>query len=212
MPAPHFKEPDVKRTALILATFSLTLAGCSATNPAPNPAPSPGSTTAVTTAAVNQDQFLADHGLPDMDAAQIIDHLDALPVAERPADLIASVRTDELVLSDANQEIVLDLPENQTYVSIAPYLTQTHDCFYHSLTTCLGELDNEPVHVTITDEDSGEVLVDEQATTFDNGFVGFWLPDETTGTIEITHQDRTGTTAFSTSADGATCVTDLRLV
>lgn len=206
----------MKRTAIILATLSLTLAGCSATNPDANPDANPDpaaatDTTAANGAAATQDQFLADHGLADMDASQIIDHLDALPVAERPTDLIASVRTDELLLSDDRQEITLDLPENQTYVSIAPYATQTHDCFYHSLTTCLGELGNEPVHVTITDEASGEVLVDEQATTFDNGFVGFWLPDETTGTIEITHQDRTGTTAFSTNDDGATCVTDLRL-
>ena len=27
----------------------------------------------------------------------------------------------------------------------------SHDCFYHSLTTCLGELDNEDIQVTITD-------------------------------------------------------------
>ncbi|EEW50875.1 hypothetical protein HMPREF0290_0527 [Corynebacterium efficiens YS-314] len=201
----------MKRTAIILATLSLTLAGCSATNQDPAPTNDAADTTATNGTAATQDQFLASHGLADLDASQIIDHLDALPVAERPTDLIASVRTDELVLSDDNQELVLDLPENQTYVSIAPYLTQTHDCFYHSLTTCLGELGNEPVHVTITDEASGEVLVDEQATTFDNGFVGFWLPSETTGTIEITHQDRTGTTAFSTSDDGATCVTDLRM-
>lgn len=201
----------MKRTAIILATLSLALAGCSATNPDAAITNGAAAATASHDAASTQDRFLATHGLDSMDASQIIDHLDALPVAERPTDLIASVRTDELLLSDDRQEIALDLPENQTYVSIAPYAAQTHDCFYHSLTTCLGELDNEPVHVTITDEASGEVLVDEQATTFDNGFIGFWLPDETTGTIEITHQDRTGTTEFSTNDDGATCVTDLRL-
>ena len=75
----------------------------------------------------------------------------------------------------------------------------SHDCFYHSLTTCLGELDNEDIQVTITDEATGEALVDEATTTFDNGF-GFWLPD-----------DATGLTEFSNTDDGATCVTDLRL-
>ena len=49
----------------------------------------------------------------------------------------------------------------------------SHGCFYHSLTTCLGELDNEDIQVTITDEATGEVLVDEATTTFDNGFIGF---------------------------------------
>ena len=80
---------------------------------------------------------------------------------------------------------MVDLPDNQTYVSIAPYLTSTHDCFYHSLTTCLGELDNEDIQVTIT--------------------------DDAIGLIEVSYQGRTGTTEFSTTDDGAICVTDLRL-
>ena len=151
------------------------------------------------------------HGLAGMDAAGAIDHLDQMAVTDRPTDLIASVRTDELLLTGDHQEVVLELPEDLTYVSIAPYVNQTHDCFYHSLTTCLGELGNEPIQVIITDEASGEVLVDEEATTFDNGFIGFWLPDEAAVTIEVTHQGRTGTTEFSTFADGATCLTDLRL-
>lgn len=50
----------------------------------------------------------------------------------------------------------------------------------------------------------------EATTTFDNGF-GFWLPDDATGLIEVSYQGRTGTTEFSTTDDGATCVTDLRL-
>ena len=87
----------------------------------------------------------------------------------------------------------------------------SHDCFYHSLTTCLGELDNEDIQVTITDEATGESLVDEATTTFDNGFIGFWLPDDATGLIEVSYQGRTGTTEFSTTDDGVTCVTDLRL-
>nr|WP_304503857.1 CueP family metal-binding protein [Corynebacterium lemuris] len=160
---------------------------------------------------VSQDEFLTTHGLAGMDAVRAIDHLDQMAVADRPTDLIASVRTDELLLTDDHQEVVLELPEDLTYVSIAPYVNQTHDCFYHSLTTCLGELGNEPIQVTITDEASGEVLVDEETTTFDNGFVGFWIPDDATGTIEVTHQGRTGATEFSTTDDGVTCVTDLRL-
>ncbi|AGF72194.1 hypothetical protein A605_05940 [Corynebacterium halotolerans YIM 70093 = DSM 44683] len=146
-----------------------------------------------------------------MDTAGIIDHLDRVDVAERSTDLIASVRPDELLLTDNNREVVLDLPENQTYVSIAPYVNQTHDCFYHSLTTCLGELGNENIHVTITDGATGEQLVDEQVTTFDNGFIGFWMPSDTTGTVEVSYQGHTGTTGFSTTDEGATCLTDLRL-
>ena len=190
----------MKRAAIAAAALALTLTGCSA----------PDSEPAVT-AEVSQDKFLTAHGLAAMDAVEIIDHLDRQKVTERPTDLIASVRANELLLSDENQEVALDLPQDLTYVSIAPYVTQTHDCFYHSLTTCLGELRNAPVQVTVTDETTGEVLIDEQTTTFDNGFIGFWLPDDATGLIEVSYQGRTGTTEFSTTDDGATCVTDLRL-
>ena len=190
----------MKRAAIAAAALALALTGCSAADPEPT-----------ADGTVSQDTFLTTHGLAGMDAVEIIDHLDRQKVTERPTDLIASVRADELLLSSDDQEVVLDLPDNQTYVSIAPYLTSTHDCFYHSLTTCLGELDNEDIQVTITDEATGEVLVDETTTTFDNGFIGFWLPDDATGLIEVSYQGRTSTAEFSTADDGATCVTDLRL-
>ena len=190
----------MKRAAIAAAALALALTGCSAADPE-----------STADGTVSQDTFLTTHGLAAMDAVEIIDHLDRQKVTERPTDLIASVRADELLLSSDDQEVVVDLPDNQTYVSIAPYLTSTHDCFYHSLTTCLGELDNEDIQITITDEATGEVLVDEATTTFDNGFIGFWLPDDVTGLIEVSYQGRTGTTEFSTTDDGATCVTDLRL-
>ncbi|MDP9822944.1 hypothetical protein J2S59_002753 [Nocardioides massiliensis] len=68
------------------------------------------------------------------------------------------------------------MPEDRFYLAVAPYVDQTHECFYHSLTTCLGELDSADVRVKIVDEANDEVLVDEVRTTFDNGFLGFWLP------------------------------------
>ncbi len=190
----------MKRAAIVAAILALTLTGCSTADSGPAPA-----------TQASPEQFLATHGLAEGDVRGIIDHLDRQEVTERPTDLIASVRPDELVLSDEEQEVILGLPEDLSYVSIAPYTSRTHDCFYHSLTTCLGELSHENIRVTITDGASGEVLVEEETTTFDNGFIGFWLPADAAGTIEVTHQGRTGTTDFSTTADAATCITDLRL-
>ena len=138
----------MKRAAIAAAALALALTGCSAADPEPT-----------ADGTVSQDTFLTTHGLADMDAVEIIDHLDRQKVTERPTDLIASVRADELLLSSGDQEVVVDLPDNQTYVSIAPYLNSTHDCFYHSLTTCQGELGNEDIQVKITDEETGEVLV-----------------------------------------------------
>lgn len=113
------------RAAIATAALALALTGCAA----------PGAEPATTT-AVSQEQLLSAHGLATMDARDMIDHLDQQQVTDRPTDLMASVYTDKLVLSDADQEVVLDLPQDLTYVSIAPYVTRTHDCFYHSLTTC----------------------------------------------------------------------------
>lgn len=191
----------MKRVAIAAATLSLVLAGCA---PAADAEPSPSTD--------SQAEFLNTYDLDDMDAVEIIDHLDRLETAERPADLIASVYPDELVLTDNRQEVVLDLPQNLSYLSIAPYVEQTHDCFYHSLTTCQGELSNATVDVEITDSTTGDVVVDEQVATFDNGFVGFWVPSDIDGTIEISYDGRTGTSDFTTTDEGATCVTDLQLV
>ena len=101
------------------------------------------------------------------------------------------------------------LPEDQFYVSIAPYVDQTHECYYHNLASCQGELVGEDLDVTITSDD-GEVLVDETVTTYDNGFVGFWLPRDIEGTIEVEFDGsrvcREGSTAWAcatSSADGA---------
>ena len=64
--------------------------------------------------------------------------------------------------------------------------------------------------MTVTD-DSGEVLVDEQMATFDNGFVGMWLPRGTTGTIEMEYDGKSGVVDFGTGKDDPTCVTTLKL-
>src|SRR5690625_6138388 len=145
-----------------------------------------------------------------MDAVQIIDELDRVPLAERSTELIASVLPDRLVLSSETEELAMQLPEDSFYLSIAPYVEQTHECYYHSLTTCVGELSEVDVDVTITDH-SSEVLGDEQRATFDNGFVGVWVPTGTSGTIEFSYEDMTGTTEFATDAQAATCITDIQL-
>src|SRR5699024_8135083 len=90
-------------------------------------------------------------GPAGMDAVEAIDHLDRLAMTDRPADLTASVYPDELVLTDNVREVTLDIPEDSSYLSIAPYVDQTHDCFYHSLTPCLGELSNENIELQIVE-------------------------------------------------------------
>jgi hypothetical protein len=158
-------------------------------------------------------ELLAEHGLDGLEVAEIIDRLDLLPVDQRPVGLVASVRSDVLVLADGpeGEEFALDLPEDRFYLSMAPYADHTHDCFFHSLTSCLGELRGEEVAVTITDDSDGTVLVEEDGTTFDNGFLGYWLPRGIDATVTVEHAVGAGTARVSTGEDDPTCLTTLEL-
>ncbi|HLR96587.1 MAG TPA: CueP family metal-binding protein [Jiangellaceae bacterium] len=96
---------------------------------------STGATSATTDSA---ESWLAEYELDGLEGREIIEHLDATPVADRPEDLIASVEPDSLVLFDGERKVSsIPLPEDEFYLSLAPYLQQAHDCHFHSLTTCL---------------------------------------------------------------------------
>lgn len=212
------------RLLALTAAATIALAGCTAPDGTGAGAPAdpgqatsapgsgPGTGDGVGSAPAGDPEVLLEaHDLAGMDVEEIIDHLEATPVAERPADLLASVRHDALMLAGPQGEVELAMPEDRTYLSIAPYVEQTHECFHHSLTTCLGELRGTAVEITITDAETGEEILAEELTTADNGFLGTWVPRGTAGTIEVAHDDRAGTTEFSTDPDAATCITTLRL-
>lgn len=199
--------------ALTRTTGQLTLVvalalGAAACGTGSDSGPGSSSGQAESTAAI--DAALDDLGLADAKGRKIVDTLDRLPVEERPADLMASVRPGELVLSVGEATRTVPLPKDLVYVSFAPYAEQTHDCFHHSLTTCLGEMRNKKMMVEVLDHDS-KVLVDEELTTFDNGFVGLWLPAGIEGFMSVVGDDFDGTAQFSTGPDDPTCVTTLQV-
>ena len=160
--------------------------------------------------AEQDDPLLTELGLEGSSGQQIVEDLEA-STDQRPLTIGASVREDHLVVSDGTEETTVALPEDEFYVSIAPYVEQSHECYYHSLGTCQGELVGEEVSVTITGGD-GTVLVDETVTTHTNGFTGFWLPrDVEDGTIEVTTGEHEGSVPFSTTEGSPTCITTLQL-
>lgn len=208
----HDRRQSVKRAAgayAMAAMLSITLAACS--NESPSQGDGAGSPSASQDASGD---ILADHNLAGKDAKTIITELDTMAVADRPTNLMASIRPTELVVAnDLGDQISVPLPANEFYLSIAPYVNQTHECHFHSLTTCLGEMANAQIHLTIVDKGTGEAIVDEDTTTFDNGFIGVWIPKGIDATVTITADGKTATTDVSTLAeDDATCLTTMQLL
>ena len=192
--------------AVVLLAASL-VTGCSAPSAAPATSPAYPATSASPAAASGT--VVERLGLQGKSAQQIVEQLDRSQT-QRPLDFKASVRPGELILGDETSEQTLAIPADSFYLSIAPYVTRTHECFFHSLATCQGELSGRTVEVTITDA-SGKVLADGPATTYTNGFVGYWLPRGITGTIEAKYEGKTATTPFATNDDSPTCLTTLKL-
>lgn len=130
---------------------------------------------------------------------------------EDHGDIEASITSEELVVTDGDEVTKTSLPEDEFFVSVAPFVEMTHPCAVHSLTGCQGEMTEETFNVKITDE-SGNTVVDEEMTSFENGFIDLWLPREQTFTVEIEHDGKTSESEISTFEGDDTCITTMQLV
>ena len=123
----------------------------------------------------------------------------------------ASITSSELIVTDENEEETsYDLPEDEFFVSIAPFVNETHECTIHSLTGCQGEMVNEDFDIHI-ENSSGEVILDEKKQTEANGFVDIWLPREDTYDVTIIQDGKETTSEISTFDGDKTCITDMQL-
>lgn len=204
----HFTR---SRSLAVAAALALTLGACASDDGDTNDSPSAAEQTTAAEQATEESVLLEQYDIQGGDAVEVIDYMDRLGGDDRPAQLLASVRADHLLLAEGDTEETLPIPEDRFYISIAPYVDSTHDCYYHSLTTCQGELVEEELDIEVRDETNGEVLLDETVTTFENGFYGFWVPRDIEGTITIEHGGRTGELEFTTDEEAATCLTTMQL-
>lgn len=141
----------------------------------------------------------------EIDVKEFVAELSASNIVES-----ASIDDKNLLVEDGGDQDTYELPEDEFFVSAAPYMTYTHPCEVHSLTGCQGELANEEMEVKITDEE-GEVHIDETMTTLENGFLDFWLPRDKNYTMEVNYEGNTLEHDFSTFEGDNTCLTDLQL-
>ena len=107
-------------------------------------------------------------------------------------------------------EVTVPMPEDLMFVSVAPYLQQTHPCATHYMSGCQGELVGAPVHVQAVLAD-GTVLIDEVMPTLANGFIDLWLPRDQAIDLHMSLEGASVVGRLTTFADSRTCITDLQL-
>lgn len=179
----------MRRTLLLSSLFSIAVSGSAL-------------------AASSQSDFLAQYGLTGKNTQQLVDAIDQNPQA-RPLPFSASITSSELKLSDGKQEWSFPLAD-KFYLSVAPYQNQNHPCFNHSLSGCRGDMPNTAFDVKVTDN-KGNVVMQKNMKSYQNGFVGLWLPRDMQGTLEVSYQGKTVSTPISTNAESQTCLTTLKL-
>jgi len=128
-----------------------------------------------------------------------------------PNNISASINSHQLVVQEADEEKIYDLPEDEFFVSIAPFISETHECAIHSLTSCQGELVEENFHVTVEAEDR-ETIIDEEMATFANGFIDLWLPRDENFLVRIEQDGKVAEQVLSTFEGDYTCITTMQLL
>lgn len=127
-------------------------------------------------------------------------------------DLSASITSQELIVTNGNKnQSTYELPNDEFFVSIAPFLQNTHPCENHSLTGCQGELKEEEFEVHIMDED-GNVIINERMTSLENGFLDLWLKRDKTYEVKIEHNGKMAESKITTFDGDNTCITTMQLI
>ena len=97
----------------------------------------------------------------------------------------ASITSEQLIVTNSDEsKLTYDLPKDDFFVSIAPFVEETHPCSVHSLTGCRGEMANQEFNVYIEDRE-GDVVLDKTLTSQSNGFIDLWVPRDKTYRVTI---------------------------
>lgn len=124
----------------------------------------------------------------------------------------ASITSEELIIEQEDgSKTVHNLPEDEFFVSIAPYIETTHPCAIHSLTGCQGELANEEFDVYIEDSE-GNRVIDRTMKSESNGFIDLWLPRNQSYRVKISYGEKTVESEISTFENDNTCITTMQLM
>ena len=155
----------------------------------------------------NRDPFAS--ALAGADAAEVM----ALANAWRQEGKgVQSYVTSEAVVFrlSKSREVKVPLPDDRMVVAVAPYISFTHRCEVHFMSSCQGELAGEKVWIRVEGED-GRVVQEGEVTLLPNGFVELWLPREQRFAFTARYGGLEAQKTLTTFANSPTCVTDVPL-
>ena len=109
-----------------------------------------------------------------------------------------------------SREVKVPLPDDRMVVAVAPYISFTHRCEVHFMSSCQGELAGEKVWIRVEGED-GRVVQEGEVTLLPNGFVELWLPREQRFAFTARYGGLEAQKTLTTFANSPTCVTDVPL-
>lgn len=123
----------------------------------------------------------------------------------------ASITSDQLIVTEKDlKENTYSLPKDVFFVSIAPYIQDTHECAIHNLTGCRGELVNEEFDIYIEDSE-GNIITNKKMKSLSNGFIDLWLPRNETYDVTIQYEGKKVESIISTFENDNTCITTMKL-
>lgn len=182
----HARRRSVGRLTLALLALVLLTLGSSVVANTPAPAPS---------------------ALEGVDAVEAIE----LANAWKGSDVTSFATTEEVFFAFPDgTEVSIPMPEEQVFISVAPYLQRTHPCTTHYMSGCQGELVDQPIQVRAVRPD-GSVVLDEVMNTGRNGFLDLWLPRGEAFLLQVSI-DGYGTQAIiGTNSGNPTCITTMQM-
>lgn len=153
---------------------------------------------------ISKTNLLKEYNLDGLSIEELVVHLDKN--GNKYNDIKASINGEHLIIIKNDKSYEFALPKNKFYVSIAPYINETHPCKYHNFITCRSELKNEDFYVKVIDKNNNTIF-ESNVNSYYNGFSGLWLPRNMEGFIEIRYFDKSVITQISTYKDSNTCLT-----
>ena len=156
---------------------------------------------------------LADTPAPSPDALEGLDAHAAIELANawKGSDVTSYATTEAVFFTFSDgTEVVVPMPSDQVFVSVAPYLQQTHPCTTHYMSGCQGELVDVAVHVRAVRPD-GSLAMDEIVETGANGFLDLWLPRGEAFLLDLSIDGYAVQGIVATGDGSPTCITTLRM-